>query len=769
MIRTDLGIATAYAEAVSKGYTGTRDEFGQMFVDFGKTAEKVTEDKKAVEQMKLSVEETKNSVDTTASEFGQNIADMTAEAKAAITEHANTEKASATAAISEAKDAATGAITEAQTSATDAIASVKDSATAEITKKGTDTLATIPEDYTALSGQVSSLKKDLVNDYSTGQVILREKDLLISKLDILSDVSSKKTNSGIDVNMNNKKGVVFVKKYNDDTTIHIDKNTGLHVLFEVLSTDAFYADNKLRLQIYFYNSDYSKYIEISDAHITRLGLYDIDVIDYAKNKNINIGEMNRFLMYSVMATTNCNVQIKIYGAFTDEQVRNGINLAQKINNLREKDNKLETDVSKLKTDVSQLEPDVSQLELEPDAYYSKKMIPEYFFSTVEPVDFDTDEYLEEKIKSVPEGDSFIFITDPHWEKNEKNSTPIMKYIKSRLGIKSIIMGGDILMQHTSKYDASITMKKYFNEMISAFGKNFYPVHGNHDINTANASNYTTEELENAMLPYSVVENIFLSDIKSDVNFEDVSEKINNLPSDVTDEQKEEIRAYMNLHYYFDDKSINTRFIILSTGNNINGVINDVFGISNTSELYLQIDWLAEILKTTPKGFNVVICGHVMVNWRTNLPENTMQKVANIATARKLKSSVSVANTNHSLLLSERWYRKGVHNYDFSACEDIDKIIIIGGDTHWDVQAVSGYRDNVYTSITITDNYNPVSGDVPTIISQTDSCNSGNYELRHPMEKGTITEQCFDIVTICPDNKIVFTRIGAGNDRVILVN
>lgn len=163
MIRTDLGIATAYAEAVSKGYTGTRDEFGQMFADFGKTAEKVTEDKKAVERMKTSVEETKSSVDTTAAEFGQNVVDMTAEATAAITEHANTEKESATAAISEAKDAATGAITEAQTSATDAIASAKDSATAEIAKKGTDTLATIPEDYTTLTKDVSSLKEDLSN------------------------------------------------------------------------------------------------------------------------------------------------------------------------------------------------------------------------------------------------------------------------------------------------------------------------------------------------------------------------------------------------------------------------------------------------------------------------------------------------------------------------------------------------------------------------------------------------------------------------------
>jgi hypothetical protein len=178
MIRTDLGIATAYAEAVSKGYTGTRDEFGQMFADFGKTAEKVTEDKKAVEQMKTFVEETKNSVDTTAAEFGQNVVDMTAEATAAITEHANTEKESATAAISEAKDAATGAITEAQTSATDAVASAKDSATAEIAKKGTDTLDTIPEDYTALTKDVSSLKEDIDDCLKVKYLALKQDNLI---------------------------------------------------------------------------------------------------------------------------------------------------------------------------------------------------------------------------------------------------------------------------------------------------------------------------------------------------------------------------------------------------------------------------------------------------------------------------------------------------------------------------------------------------------------------------------------------------------------
>lgn len=52
MIRTDLGIATAYAEAVSKGYAGTRDEFGELLANAGKNAKQVAEDRTAVEAAK---------------------------------------------------------------------------------------------------------------------------------------------------------------------------------------------------------------------------------------------------------------------------------------------------------------------------------------------------------------------------------------------------------------------------------------------------------------------------------------------------------------------------------------------------------------------------------------------------------------------------------------------------------------------------------------------------------------------------------------------
>lgn len=281
MIRTDLGIATAYAEAVSKGYTGTRDEFGQMFADFGKTAEKVTEDKKAVEQMKASVEETKNSVDTTAAEFGQNVADKTAEAKAAITDHANTEKESATAAISEAKDVATGAITEAQTSATDAIASSKDLATAEITKKGTDTLATIPEDYTALTGQVGSLKEDLGDVVNQTMNVVKSKNLIgLPDGEYINAESQKRIKTNV------KNNVISV------TSLFSSPSFGARV-FIPFSIEK---DIKTALQVfcdYKVNNNFfvSIYNESKNEQLVAVTVTD----NYVKSSTVNISKGNYFL------------------------------------------------------------------------------------------------------------------------------------------------------------------------------------------------------------------------------------------------------------------------------------------------------------------------------------------------------------------------------------------------------------------------------------------------------------------------------------------
>lgn len=64
MITTDLGTVTAYAEAVTQGYTGTKEEFGKLLANYVKTAEKVAEDKAVAEQAMKSAKESANRAST---------------------------------------------------------------------------------------------------------------------------------------------------------------------------------------------------------------------------------------------------------------------------------------------------------------------------------------------------------------------------------------------------------------------------------------------------------------------------------------------------------------------------------------------------------------------------------------------------------------------------------------------------------------------------------------------------------------------------------
>lgn len=54
-ITVDLGAVTAYADAVEQGYTGTREEFGELLANFAKRADEVKQDKEEVKQAKDAV------------------------------------------------------------------------------------------------------------------------------------------------------------------------------------------------------------------------------------------------------------------------------------------------------------------------------------------------------------------------------------------------------------------------------------------------------------------------------------------------------------------------------------------------------------------------------------------------------------------------------------------------------------------------------------------------------------------------------------------
>ena len=95
-ITTDLGSVTAYAAAVEKGYTGTRDDFGQLLANFAGSAQQVAEDR-------VAVENAKKSVDQTVEQFDAHSARVTQEAIDAIQTVGDSTKAEGVAAVQNAQ------------------------------------------------------------------------------------------------------------------------------------------------------------------------------------------------------------------------------------------------------------------------------------------------------------------------------------------------------------------------------------------------------------------------------------------------------------------------------------------------------------------------------------------------------------------------------------------------------------------------------------------------------------------------------------------
>ena len=172
MITTDLGSVTAYADAVEQGYTGTREEFGQVMANFADSATQVAADRTAVEAAKTSVEEMQSDVTqkqetvtlnmNTAVEAAEKAkqsesnADTSKQAAAqseqninntvaAFDSHVEEKKSEAGTAINKVKDAAVKAVTDQQSTSVQA---VKDQTASYIKEKETSAKTEI-ENYTS--------------------------------------------------------------------------------------------------------------------------------------------------------------------------------------------------------------------------------------------------------------------------------------------------------------------------------------------------------------------------------------------------------------------------------------------------------------------------------------------------------------------------------------------------------------------------------------------------------------------------------------------
>lgn len=184
-IKTNLGPVTAYADAKAHGYTGTRDEFGQLLANAGlnlKAAETAKEGAEAAKQAAAENQKNAGTQAANAKASADTAAEQADAAKESATGAANsasaaqesetnaglsaTAAANAEAAAKQAQQAAETAKTDAEAAKTAAGSSADAAAASAAEAK--KTLESIPDDYSTLSGKVdentsgiSELKEDL--------------------------------------------------------------------------------------------------------------------------------------------------------------------------------------------------------------------------------------------------------------------------------------------------------------------------------------------------------------------------------------------------------------------------------------------------------------------------------------------------------------------------------------------------------------------------------------------------------------------------------
>ena len=282
--------------------------------------------------------------------------------------------------------------------------------------------------------------------------------------------------------------------------------------------------------------------------------------------------------------------------------------------------------------------------------------------------------INDNMRSVGKnGETFIFITDLHWEQNAQNSPSLVKYVLDNTEVKQVVCGGDLISQG-EKVPMMLNMQNCMNAF-RFVGADFKVLFGNHDNNM----------------------NTQTDDIYSDRWFSD------NECYTLMQKRAETIVNYGDYFYfYFDNPTTKTRYICLDT---------------RRGEMSVeQFAWLDNVL-ALDDDYNVIIFAHIL--WRASTWNDPL--------------SGGVWATWATTLFSKA-----------DAYGDKVKAIFYGH-IHAD--------KNDFTD-----------GGIPVICTDTDSkyC-YGEYTAT----VGTISEQCFDVVTINYDTNVIkCVRVGRGVDRII---
>lgn len=462
--------------------------------------------------------------------------------------------------------------------------------------------------------------------------------------------------------------------------------------------------------------------------------------------------------------------------------------------IKKKISNLEQEVDKIKNESQNLSVEPTTLAL--GSRLVKSEIPSYWFDEVNSDNYEkVGTYLDEKIASVPNGKHFIWITDCHYQgditdaDNRKHSAAIIDYVRRKLNIKTVLHGGDVMQERTTALAAAKDWIAFNDDFVGRLGSDFKQVCGDHDHNAKSGTNP-----EDAVFTFAFAQKMLTAYNTDNLVFDHIyDEQVKSLGW--SDKLMSEYYAYNKMHYYYDDASIGTRFIVLFTGwakttfDFMAQTIGNSFEDEEGKCLYPQMDFLYQALMTLPNGYNVVVCGHNVLKATPHDDETAYGGVLSEVTkplfvgywhivANMLRAFMNKTTTSKPIP-SVDWSRTdGTYpskTYDYTKAHNAGIVFSLGGDLHSDMMCKSNAIDNYFYDEPLNlpngGSYK-VGTQMLHIVSISDGTDRGYYlsypdklPLAPPATSGTINEQAFDIFTLAEDG-IYITRIGAGNDRVV---
>ena len=177
-------------------------------------------------------------------------------------------------------------------------------------------------------------------------------------------------------------------------------------------------------------------------------------------------------------------------------------------------------------------------------------------------------------------ESFVFITDVHWNANKKHSPGLIKKLLNSCPIKTVVCGGDIIQNNAGAKSAGVAeIRSFTDSIVNIPCYDYFCVFGNHDDNGQDNNTldncFTKDEQFNILYaPFSDKKNVHWSFEDTTINWDRSNEIIKN-------------------DFYVDHVRTKTRYLCIDWNHPMSGN---------------RVTWMQNVLSLND-GFRVIVIYH----------------------------------------------------------------------------------------------------------------------------------------------------------------